>query len=53
MLACIGKLGFVADLVSRPTMIGYLNGLALTIMVGQLPSSSASQWSRTEREDTN
>jgi MFS superfamily sulfate permease-like transporter len=37
VLAGIGRLGFVADLVSRPTMIGYLNGLALTIMVGQLP----------------
>ena len=37
VLAGVGKLGFVADLVSRPTMIGYLNGLALTIMVGQLP----------------
>src|SRR6478735_9025025 len=31
------KLGFVADLLSRPTQIGYMNGLALTIMVGQLP----------------
>src|SRR3954452_3215122 len=30
-------LGFIADLLSRPTMIGYLNGLALTIVVGQLP----------------
>src|SRR3954449_5080071 len=30
-------LGFVADLLSKPTMIGYLNGLALTIIVGQLP----------------
>jgi high affinity sulfate transporter 1 len=30
-------LGFVADLLSRPTMIGYMNGLALTILVGQLP----------------
>jgi high affinity sulfate transporter 1 len=37
VLAGVGRLGFVADLVSRPTMIGYLNGLALTIMVGQLP----------------
>src|SRR4051794_17153560 len=36
-LAGIGKLGFVADLISKPTMIGYLNGLALTILVGQLP----------------
>ena len=33
----IAKLGFVADLLSRPTMIGYMNGLALTILVGQLP----------------
>jgi high affinity sulfate transporter 1 len=31
------KLGFVADLLSRPTMIGYMNGLAVTILVGQLP----------------
>jgi high affinity sulfate transporter 1 len=30
-------LGFVADLLSKPTMVGYLNGLALTIIVGQLP----------------
>jgi high affinity sulfate transporter 1 len=37
LLAGIGKLGFVADLISKPTMIGYLNGLAVTIMVGQLP----------------
>ena len=31
------KLGFIADLISKPTMIGYMNGLALTILVGQLP----------------
>ena len=31
------KLGFVADLFSKPTQIGYMNGLALTIFVGQLP----------------
>src|SRR3954449_2799172 len=30
-------LGFVADLLSKPTQIGYMNGLALTIIVGQLP----------------
>src|SRR3954447_26858524 len=33
----IAKLGFVADLLSKPTRIGYMTGLALTIMVGQLP----------------
>ncbi len=37
VLASVGRIGFVADLLSRPTMIGYLNGLALTILVGQLP----------------
>src|SRR6476646_2268896 len=26
------KLGFVADLLSKPTMIGYMNGLAVTIL---------------------
>jgi high affinity sulfate transporter 1 len=37
VLAGIARLGFVADLISKPTMIGYMNGLALTILVGQLP----------------
>ena len=37
VLGGIFKLGFVADLLSKPTMIGYMNGLALTILVGQLP----------------
>ena len=37
VLGGIAKLGFVADLLSKPTMIGYMNGLALTILVGQLP----------------
>ena len=37
IVAGIGKLGFIADLLSRPTQIGYMNGLALTILIGQLP----------------
>ena len=36
VLAGVGKLGFIADLLSKPTMLGYMNGLALTILVGQL-----------------
>ena len=35
--AAVAKLGFIADLISKPTMIGYMNGLALTILIGQLP----------------
>jgi high affinity sulfate transporter 1 len=38
MLAgAVARLGFIADLISKPTMIGYMNGLALTILAGQLP----------------
>jgi high affinity sulfate transporter 1 len=37
VLGGVLKLGFIADLLSKPTMIGYMNGLALTILVGQLP----------------
>src|SRR5215211_7514839 len=33
----VGKLGFVADLLSSEVQIGYMNGLAITIIVGQLP----------------
>jgi high affinity sulfate transporter 1 len=37
ILAGVARLGFVADLLSKPTQIGYMTGLALTILVGQLP----------------
>jgi high affinity sulfate transporter 1 len=37
ILGAAAGLGFIADLLSKPTMIGYMNGLALTILVGQLP----------------
>jgi high affinity sulfate transporter 1 len=40
-LVCVSagvlKLGFVADLLSRPIRVGYLAGLAVTIVAGQLP----------------
>jgi high affinity sulfate transporter 1 len=36
-IAGLAHFGFVADLLSKPTQIGYMNGLALTIIVGQLP----------------
>ncbi len=33
----LGKLGFIADLLSSEVQVGYMNGLAITIVVGQLP----------------
>jgi sulfate permease, SulP family len=34
--ASVLRLGFVADLLSRPVLVGYMAGLALIMMVGQL-----------------
>jgi sulfate permease, SulP family len=36
--AGVVRLGAIADLVSKPVMTGFLFGLGLTIMIGQLPS---------------
>jgi high affinity sulfate transporter 1 len=33
----VAKLGFVADLLSNEVQVGYMNGLAIVIIVGQLP----------------
>jgi high affinity sulfate transporter 1 len=33
----LAKLGFVADLLSNEVQVGYMNGLAFVIIVGQLP----------------
>jgi high affinity sulfate transporter 1 len=33
----LGKLGFVADLLSKEVQVGYMTGLGITIIVGQLP----------------
>jgi high affinity sulfate transporter 1 len=38
LVAAVARLGFVTDLLSRPIRIGYMNGIALTIMAGQLPA---------------
>jgi high affinity sulfate transporter 1 len=31
------RLGFVTDLLSKPIRIGYLNGIALVVIIGQIP----------------
>jgi high affinity sulfate transporter 1 len=35
--AGLARMGFVADLISKPVRVGYLAGLAVTIFIGQLP----------------
>ncbi len=37
LLGGIARLGFVTDLLSMPIRVGYLNGLALVLIVGQFP----------------
>jgi high affinity sulfate transporter 1 len=37
LVAGIARLGFVTELLSRPVQTGYLCGIAVTILVGQLP----------------
>ena len=37
LVAGIARLGFVTELLSRPVQLGYLYGIAVTILVGQLP----------------
>jgi high affinity sulfate transporter 1 len=36
MLAGVARLGAIADFLSRPILTGYLNGIALSIIAGQL-----------------
>jgi high affinity sulfate transporter 1 len=36
LLGWLLRLGFVADLLSRPVLVGYLTGVAVTMIVGQL-----------------
>ncbi len=37
LLAGTSRLGFIANFLSQPILTGYLNGIALIIIVGQLP----------------
>ena len=37
ILAGVARLGFVTELLSKPIRYGYMNGIALTVLVSQLP----------------
>lgn len=37
ILAGVLKLGFITELLSKPIRYGYMNGIALTVMISQLP----------------
>lgn len=37
ILAGLAHFGFLTDLLSKPIRLGYLNGIALTVLIGQLP----------------
>ena len=37
ILAGVGRLGFVTELLSKPIRYGYMNGIALTVLISQLP----------------
>jgi high affinity sulfate transporter 1 len=40
LLARVARLGFLAELLSRPVLVGYLAGIALVMVVGQLGNVS-------------
>jgi high affinity sulfate transporter 1 len=37
VLAGLARLGFVTELLSKPIRYGYMNGIALTVLISQLP----------------
>jgi high affinity sulfate transporter 1 len=37
ILAGAARLGFITELLSKPIRYGYMNGIALTVLIGQLP----------------
>ena len=38
VIAGLAKFGFVTELISKPIRYGYMNGIALTVIAGQLPA---------------
>jgi MFS superfamily sulfate permease-like transporter len=37
ILAGVARLGFVTELLSKPIRYGYMNGIALTVLISQVP----------------
>ena len=37
IIAGLARLGFIAELLSKPIRYGYMNGIALTVLISQLP----------------
>jgi high affinity sulfate transporter 1 len=37
-LASAARLGFIASLLSRPILVGYMGGVALTLLISQIPN---------------
>jgi high affinity sulfate transporter 1 len=37
VIAGLARFGFIADLLSKPVRFGYMNGIALTVLLSQLP----------------
>ena len=37
VIAGLARFGFITDLLSKPIRLGYMNGIALTVLIGQLP----------------
>jgi MFS superfamily sulfate permease-like transporter len=38
ILAGVARLGFVTELISKPIRYGYMNGIALTVLISQIPA---------------
>ncbi|MFG2388361.1 SulP family inorganic anion transporter [Streptomyces lavendulae] len=48
LVAWAVRLGFLADLLSRPVLVGYLAGVALIMIVAQLPRLTGTSGSRSD-----
>ena len=47
--AGLGRLGFITELLSKPIRYGYMNGIALTVILSQIPKLLGFSVMRTDR----